>query len=94
MCLGLDKMYSETIDGLDESIRKKVYALLMSRCNTFHVPVHSVFFLMDKAFRHTEHESVAKLVLGNNTISMMSTSLTNLQVSSLSTVYRGLNRAG
>ena len=42
MCLGLDKLYSEPIDGLDESIRKKVHALFMARWNTFHAPVHSV----------------------------------------------------
>ena len=41
MCLGLDKLYSEPIDDLDESIRKKVHALFMTRWNTFHVPVHS-----------------------------------------------------
>ena len=50
MCLGLDKLYSEPIDGLDESIRKKVHALFMARWNTFHDPVHSGCFLMDKAF--------------------------------------------
>ena len=27
MCLGLDKMYSEPIDDLDESIRKRVHVL-------------------------------------------------------------------
>ena len=48
MCLGLDKMYTEPIDGLDESIRKKVYALFMSRWNTFHAPVHSACFLIKK----------------------------------------------
>ena len=48
MCLGLDKLYSEPIDGLDESIRKKVHALFMTRWNTFHVPVHSACFLMDR----------------------------------------------
>ena len=50
MCLGLDKLYSESIDGLDESIRKKVHALFMAWWNTFHTPVHSASFLMDKAF--------------------------------------------
>ncbi len=47
MCLGLDKLYSEPIDGLDESIRYKVHALFMARWNTFHAPVHSSCFLMD-----------------------------------------------
>ena len=49
MCLGLDKLYSESIDGLDESIHKKVNALFMTRWNTFHVPVHSACFLMDNS---------------------------------------------
>ena len=49
MCLGLDKMYSEPIDGLDESIRKKVHALFMVWWNTFHAPVHSACFLMDNS---------------------------------------------
>jgi hypothetical protein len=63
MCLGLDKLYSEPIDGLDESIRKKVHALFMARWNTFHAPVHSACFLMDKAFCRMEHDSAAKLEL-------------------------------
>ena len=50
MCLVLDKMYSEPIDDLDESIRKKVYALFMTWWDTFHVPVHSTCFLMDTVF--------------------------------------------
>ena len=63
MCLGLDNLYSEPIDGLDESIRKKVHVLFMVRWNTFDAPVHSVFFLMDKAFCHMDHDSVVKLEL-------------------------------
>ena len=63
MCLGLDKLYSEPIDVLDESIRKKVHALFMARWNTFHTPVHSTCFLMDKAFCLMEHDSAAKLEL-------------------------------
>ena len=63
MCLGRDKLYSEPIDGLDESIRKKVHALFMTRWNTFHCPVHSVCFLMRKAFYHMEHDSAVKLEL-------------------------------
>ncbi len=65
MCLRLDKLYSETIDGVDESIRKKVQVLFMVWWNTFHSPVHvhSVSFLMDKAFCHLEHDSEAKLEL-------------------------------
>ena len=63
MCLGLDKLYSEPIDGLDESIRKKVHALFMTRWNTFHTSVHSACFLMDKTFCHMEHDSTAKLEL-------------------------------
>jgi hypothetical protein len=62
MCLGLDKLY-EPIDGLDESIRKKVYTLFMTRWNTFQAPVHSAFFLMDKVFYLIEHDSAAKLEL-------------------------------
>jgi hypothetical protein len=63
ICLGLDKLYSETIDGLDESIRKRVHAMFMTRWNTFHTPVHSACFLIDKAFCHMEHDSAAKLEL-------------------------------
>ena len=63
MCLGLDKMHSESIDDLDESIRKKVHVLFMSWWNTFHAPVHSAWFLMDKAFCHMEHDSTVKLEL-------------------------------
>ena len=59
----LTRMYSETIDGLHESIRKKVRALFMTRWNTFHVPVHSTWFLMDQALCHMDHESVVKLEL-------------------------------
>jgi hypothetical protein len=59
MCLGLDKLYSEPIDGLDESIRKKVHALFMTQWNTFHAPVNSACFLMNKAFSCMEHDSVS-----------------------------------
>jgi hypothetical protein len=131
MCLGLDKLYSEPIDGMDESIRKKVYALFMEWWNTFHVPAHIVCFLMDKAFSHMDHDSEAKVeliqvikdfctvettdgtkvgrdwkvvksecvpwqesIVRKQHDPMMNTSLTNLQVSSLSSVCRGLIRAG
>ena len=57
MCLGLDNLYSEPIDGLDESIRKKVDVLFMTRWNTFHTPVHSTCFLVDKVFCLMEHDS-------------------------------------
>jgi hypothetical protein len=60
MCLGLDKMCSEPMDVLDESIRKKVNVLFM---NTFHTSVHSTCCLMDKAFCHMEYDSVSKLAL-------------------------------
>jgi hypothetical protein len=63
MCLGLDKLYSEPIDGRHESIRKEVNVLFMLRWNTFHAPVHSACFLMDKTFCHMEHDSAAKLEL-------------------------------
>jgi len=63
MCLVLDNLDSEPIDVLDESIRKKVHALFMTRLNTFHAPGHSACFLMDKAFCHMEYDSVAKLEL-------------------------------
>ena len=63
MCLGLDNLYSESIDGLNESIRKKVYVQFMDRWNTFHVPVHSDCFLMDMTFYHMDHNSVVKLEL-------------------------------
>jgi hypothetical protein len=64
MCLVLDNLYSEPIDGLDESIRKKVHVLFMVWWNsTFHTPVHSPYFLMDKGFCHMEYDSVSKLEL-------------------------------
>ncbi len=63
MCLGLDKLYSEPIDDLDESIRKKVHVLFMTRWNNFHAPVHSAYFLMDKGFCLMEHDSEDKLEL-------------------------------
>ena len=63
MCLVLDKVYSEPIDGLDESIRKKVHVLFITRWNTFHAPVHSAYFVMDKTFWLMEHDSVPKLEL-------------------------------
>ena len=48
---------------MDESISKQVNALFMVRWNTFHVPVHSPCFLMDKAFYHMDHYSAVKLEL-------------------------------
>jgi hypothetical protein len=41
LCLGLDKLYSEPIDGLPEPTRRKLYVLFIARWNTFHAPVHS-----------------------------------------------------
>ncbi len=63
MCEGLDNLYSEPIDGLDESIRKKVNVLFMERWNTFHVPMYSVSFLMDNTFCLMSYDSSAKLEL-------------------------------
>ena len=50
LCLGLDKLYSETIDGLPEPTRHKLHVLFMTRWNAFDTPVHSAYFIMDKAF--------------------------------------------
>ncbi len=41
LCPGLDKLYSEPIDGLPEPTRRKLHALFMARWNVFHTPVHS-----------------------------------------------------
>jgi hypothetical protein len=49
-CLGLDKLYSEPIDGLLEPTRRKLYALFMARWNVFHAPVHSACFVMAQFF--------------------------------------------
>jgi hypothetical protein len=58
-----DNLYSEPIDGLDDSIRKKVNVLFMERWNTFHVPMYNVSFLMDKEFCFMVNDSSAKLEL-------------------------------
>jgi hypothetical protein len=63
MCLTLDKLYSEPIDDLDESIRKKVHTLFMTRWNTFDAPVHSAWVLMNKTFCRMDHDSTTKLEL-------------------------------
>ncbi len=42
LCLGLDKFYSEPIDGLPEPTRRKLHALFIVRWNTLHTPVHSL----------------------------------------------------
>ncbi len=42
LCLGLDKLYSEPIDGLPEPTRRKLHALFITRWNTLHAPVHSL----------------------------------------------------
>jgi hypothetical protein len=60
LCLDLDKLYSEPIDGLPEPTRRKLHALFMARWNAFHVPVHSACFIMDKAFCHMEHDDETK----------------------------------
>jgi hypothetical protein len=52
LCLVLDKLYSEPIDGLPEPTRRKLHALFMTRWNVFHTPVYSAYFNMDKAFCH------------------------------------------
>ncbi len=36
LCLGLDKLYREPIDGLPEPTRRKLHALFMDRWNAFH----------------------------------------------------------
>ena len=59
LCLGLDKLYSEPIDGLPEPTRRKLHALFIARWNTFHAPVHSCF-IMDKAFCRMEHDDAAR----------------------------------
>ncbi len=40
--LGLDKLYSEPIDGLPEPTRLKLHAFFITRWNTFHAPVYSL----------------------------------------------------
>ena len=42
LCLGLDKLYSEPIDGLPEPTRRKLHALFIARWNTLHASVHSL----------------------------------------------------
>ncbi len=59
LCLGLDKLYSEPIDGLPEPTCRKVYVLFMTRWNVFHTPVHSACSIMDKAFCRMQHNDAA-----------------------------------
>ena len=56
LCLGLDKLYSEPIDGLPEPTRRKVHALFMARWNAFHASVHSACFIMDSILPHATCE--------------------------------------
>ena len=60
LCLGLDKLYSEPIDGLPEPTRRKLHDLFMARWNAFHAPVHSACFIMDKAFCRMQHDDAAR----------------------------------
>ncbi len=50
LLLELDTTYSKTIKGLDETIRTKLYNVFMSRWSSFHAPVHSSAFAMDRQF--------------------------------------------
>ncbi len=52
LCLDLDKLYSEPIDGLPEPTCHKLHTLFMTRWNVFHVPVYSACVIMDKALYH------------------------------------------
>ena len=58
--LVLDKLYSQSIDGLPEATFRKLYVLFMTRWNVFHTPVHSACFIMDKAFCHMQHDDAAR----------------------------------
>ncbi len=58
LCLGLDKLYSEPIDGLPEPTRRKLHVLFMALWNVFHGPVYSSCFIMDKAFCLMQHDDV------------------------------------
>ncbi len=60
LCLGLNKMYGEAIDGLPEPTSHKLHVLFMTRWNVFHTPVHSSCFIMDKAFCHMKHDDVTR----------------------------------
>jgi len=60
LCLGLDKLYSEPMDGLPEPTRRKLHDLFMARWNAFHAPVHSACFIMDKAFCRMQHDDAAR----------------------------------
>jgi hypothetical protein len=42
LCLGLDKLYSEPIDGLPEPTCRRLHVLCIARWNTLHAPVHSL----------------------------------------------------
>ncbi len=60
LCLVLDKLYSDPIDGLPEPTRRKLHALFMARWNVFHAPVHSVCFIMHKAFCLVQNDDAAR----------------------------------
>ena len=58
-------MYSETINVkpdlvLDENIRRKVDEVFMHRWITFHDPIHSAAFAMDRQFCLTQMDGVIK----------------------------------
>ena len=46
----LDTYYSKPINGLTETIHKKLHNVFMSRWSAFQDPVHSVVFALDRNF--------------------------------------------
>jgi hypothetical protein len=59
LCLGLDKLYSEPIDGLPEPTRRKLHALFIARWNTLHAPVHSLLH-HGQSILPMEHDDAAR----------------------------------
>ena len=60
LLLELDIYYSKPIEGLDEAMRKKMHNVFMSRWSTFHAPIHSAAFAMDKQFCRREMDHGVK----------------------------------
>jgi hypothetical protein len=50
LLLKLDEYYSKPIQGLNETMVKKIHNVFMIRLSAFHTPIHSDAFAMDKQF--------------------------------------------
>jgi hypothetical protein len=60
LLLKLDEYYSNPINGLDETMGKKIHNVFMSRWSAFHLPIHSAAFATDKQFCRREMDEGIK----------------------------------